>query len=144
MLARGWPRQRLRSGRIYKCLRIWQRTLAPEKKWCRLRLGVRTTHGWNISGNALRNTINAERPSTPARLLGTAPQHRPRTRRLTKSLFGGALLASSPTQCCRRVAKGEAKSKPMTEKDHKKLAKTVKDDGKKRAKKKAAEAAKKS
>ncbi len=40
--------------------------------------------------------------------------------------------------------KAKAKSKPMTEKDHKKLAKTVKDEGKKRAKKKAAEAAKKS
>ena len=40
--------------------------------------------------------------------------------------------------------KAKAKSKPMTEKDHKKLAKTVKDEGKKQAKKKAAEAAKKS
>ena len=40
--------------------------------------------------------------------------------------------------------KAKAKSKPITEKDHKKLAKTVKEEGKKRAKKKAAEAAKKS
>ena len=40
--------------------------------------------------------------------------------------------------------KAKAKPKPITEKDHKKLAKTVKEQGKKRAKKKAAEAAKKS
>ena len=36
--------------------------------------------------------------------------------------------------------KAKAKSKPITDKDHKKLAKTVKEQGKKRAKKKAAEA----
>ena len=40
--------------------------------------------------------------------------------------------------------KAKAKPKPITEKDHKKLAKTVKEQGKRRAKKKAAEAAKKS
>ncbi len=40
--------------------------------------------------------------------------------------------------------KAKAKPKPLTEKDHKKLAKTVKEQGKRRAKKKAAEAAKKS
>ena len=40
--------------------------------------------------------------------------------------------------------RAKAKSKQITEKDHKKLAKTVKEEGRKRAKKKAAEAAKKS
>ena len=40
--------------------------------------------------------------------------------------------------------KAKAKPKPITEKDHKKLAKTVKEQGKRQAKKKAAEAAKKS
>ena len=38
--------------------------------------------------------------------------------------------------------KAKAKPKPITEKDHKKLAKTVKEEGKRRAKKKAKEAAK--
>ena len=38
--------------------------------------------------------------------------------------------------------KAKAKAKPLTEKDYKKLGKTVKEQGKQRAKKKAAEAAK--
>ena len=40
------------------------------------------------------------------------------------------------------TAPPKAKAKPITEKEHKKLAKTVKVQGKQRAKKKAAEAAK--
>ena len=42
------------------------------------------------------------------------------------------------------TAPPKAKAKPLTEKDNEKLAKTVKDQGKQRAKKKAAEAAKES
>ena len=40
------------------------------------------------------------------------------------------------------TAPPKAKSKPLTEKDNKKLSKTVKEQGKQRAKKKAVEAAK--
>ena len=40
------------------------------------------------------------------------------------------------------TAPPKAKAKPITEKEHKKLTKTVKEQGKQRAKKKAAEAAK--
>ncbi len=40
--------------------------------------------------------------------------------------------------------KAKAKPKPITDKEHKKLAKTVKEQGKRRVTKKAADAAKKS
>ncbi len=129
----GWPRQRLRSERLHAYLRIWQRTLAPETKWCRRRLGVKTTRGWNICGSAPLNTIGEGRPSTPA-WPRTAPQHLPWTR-LTKGL-GGASLASSPTQRLPPRRQRRSESRPTT--------KTAKDEGRKRAKKKAAEAAKKS
>ena len=70
-----------------------------------------------------------------AALAMDTPDERPRRRVVGKQ--PDAKAAAAPP-------KAKAKSTPMTEKDHKKLAKTVKDEGKKRAKKKAAEPAKKS
>ena len=141
MPARGWPCQRLRSGRIYTYLHILQRTLAPETKWCRLSRNnpwlehLRQCSAEYHRRRAAEHASSAAEHRAAASATDPPAEEKPVRRRVVGKQPDAKAAAAPP--------RAKAKSKPMTEKDHKKLAKTVKDEGKKRAKKKAAEAAKK-
>ena len=126
-----------RPGVVSNNIRAYGKGRSHPTRWCRPKLEVRTDRGWSISGNAPLNTISAGRPSTPALLKSIAPQL-PLARQPRKSPFEGAWLKKPEAKA---TAPPKAKAKPLTDKDNK-LAKTVKDQGKQRAKKKAAVAAK--
>ena len=83
---------------------------------------------------AAEHASSAAEHRAAASATGTPAEEKPvRRRAVTKR--PEATAATAPP-------KAKAKPKPITEKDNKKLGKTVKEQGKRRAKKKAAEAAK--
>ena len=85
---------------------------------------------------AAEHVSSAEEHRAAAAATGTPAEKKPVRRRVVGKQPDARAATAPP--------KAKAKPKPITEKDHKKLAKTVKEEGKRRAKKKAAEAAKKS
>ena len=85
---------------------------------------------------AAEHASSAAEHRAAAAATGTPAEEKPVRRRVVGKQPDAKAAIAPP--------KAKAKPKPITEKDHKKLAKTVKEQGKKRAKKKAAEAAKKS